>query len=379
MNLDNERTFHLRNRSNGAPVVVITGASAGIGRAVAQVFARQSWRVALLARDADRLAEAQRDIESAGGQALTVPVDVADAGAVFAAADHVAAKWGGIDVWVNNAMVTVYSPVHQMSPEEFRRVTEVTYLGQVNGTLAALRHMRPHDAGTIVQIGSALAYRSIPLQSAYCAAKSAVRGFTDSLRSELIHEGSAIRLTMVQLPAVNTPQFDWARSRLPRKLQPVPPIHQPEPVADAIYQAALEAPREFWVGTSSMEAILGQAVAPEWLDHMMAESAWKGQMTDDPATSDRPDNLFEPVAGSFDAHGRFDDRSRTQVVSASSGMVRLGILFTALGLGAGALLGAGMLGRYSARRQSRPAPGLGRGPSRIGAFDGRRRPEPRLG
>lgn len=349
MNNPAGREHRSTSARRAAPVVVVSGASAGIGRAVARAFAEHGWRVALLARSEERLAAARREIERAGGQALAIPTDVADARAVFSAADRVAAEWGGIDVWVNNAMVTMYAPVHRTSPEEFRRVTEVTYLGQVHGTLAALRHMRPRNSGTIVQIGSALAYRSIPLQSAYCAAKSAVRGFTDSLRSELIREGSAIRLTMVQLPAVNTPQFDWARSRLPRRLQPVPPIHQPEPVAEAVYQAAQEAPRELWVGSPTMQAIVGQMLAPGWLDHMMARKAWDGQMTDEPAEADRFDNLFSPVPGEFGAHGRFDDRSRSRVVSASSGTVRLGLLLTALGLGAGALLGAGMAGRNSVR------------------------------
>jgi short-subunit dehydrogenase len=326
-------------------VVAITGASAGIGRALAAVFGARGWNVALLSRNRERLLEAQREIERLGGRALVLPLDVADAQAVSSAADRIMTEWGAIDVWVNNAMATIYAPVHQVSADEFKRVTDVTYLGTVHGTLAALRHMREQNAGTIVQVGSALAYRSIPLQSAYCAAKSAVRGFTDSLRSELIHEGSAIRLTMVQLPAVNTPQFDWARSRLSRKLQPVPPIHQPEPVAEAIYRAARDAPRELWVGTPAIKAILGQMVAPGWLDHMMADQAWNGQMTDEPASLERSDNLLESPAGDSGPHGRFDDRSRTHVMSASSGTVRLGLLLTTLGIGVGALIGTGLAAR----------------------------------
>ena len=270
-------------RSNGerraAPAVVITGASAGIGRATALAFAQRGWSVGLIARGRERLESAAQAVERAGGRAVVLQADVADAEAVEEAAAHASASFGGIDVWVNNAMATIYSPIAGLSPAEVKRVTEVTYLGQVHGTLAALRHMRPRERGTIVQVGSALAYRSIPLQSAYCAAKAAVRGFTDSLRSELLHEGSAIRLTMVQLPAVDTPQFDWARSRLPRRLQPVPPIHAPEPVAEAIVRAALEAPRELWVGGPTVQAILGTMAAPGLLDGMMARRAWDGQMT----------------------------------------------------------------------------------------------------
>jgi NAD(P)-dependent dehydrogenase (short-subunit alcohol dehydrogenase family) len=230
------------------PVAVVTGASAGIGRAVALAFAREGACVALIARGRDRLESAAREVEEAGGRALVLIADVADGEAVDKAAEEVMRAFGRIDIWVNNAMATIYSPVARIRAEEVRRVTEVTYLGQVHGTLAALRHMRPRKSGTIVQIGSALAYRSIPLQSAYCAAKAAVRGFTDALRSELIHERSGIRVTMVQLPAVDTPQFDWARSRMSRRLQPVPPIHAPEPVAEAILRASFEAPRELWVG-----------------------------------------------------------------------------------------------------------------------------------
>ena len=241
--------------------VVITGASAGVGRASAIAFAQKGWNVALIARGKEGLEGARRDVEAAGGHALVLPLDVADADAVFAAADQVVARWGRIDVWINDAMVTIFAPVKEITPEEFRRVTEVTYLGQVHGTMAALKHMRPRNQGTIVQVGSALSYRAIPLQSAYCGAKFAIRGFTDSLRSELEHEQSRIRLTMVQLPAVNTPQFDWARSRMPRKLQPVPPIYQPEAIASEIVRAALEAPRELWIGRSALKAIFGGDVA----------------------------------------------------------------------------------------------------------------------
>jgi NAD(P)-dependent dehydrogenase (short-subunit alcohol dehydrogenase family) len=323
------------NPAGRRPVVVVTGASAGVGRAAAVAFARRGWRVALVARGLERLDGAARDVEAAGGEPFVLPADVADAEAVGAAADRVVARWGRIDVWVNNAMATVYAPISELAPEEVRRVTEVTYLGQVHGTLAALRHMRRHGRGTIVQVGSALSYRSIPLQSAYCAAKFAVRGFTDSLRSELQHEGSRIRVTMVQLPAVNTPQFDWAKSRMPRRLQPVPPIHAPEAAAEAIVRAAIEAPRELWVGGPTLQAILGTMAAPRFLDRMMARRAWDGQMTDEPARP-RGDNLFAPPAGDPGARGRFEARARPHAVAVSDLAARSTLAAAAIGLVAGA-------------------------------------------
>jgi NAD(P)-dependent dehydrogenase (short-subunit alcohol dehydrogenase family) len=326
-----------RAEAQRRPVVVITGASAGVGRAAAMAFARRGWSVALLARGRTGLEDVRREVEQAGGRALVIQADVAAPDAVVEAADRVVVAWGGIDVWVNNAMATVFAPVEEITPVEFKRVMEVTYLGQVYGTLAALRRMRRQGTGTIVQVGSALAYRSIPLQSAYCAAKAAVRGFTDSLRSELIHEGSRIRLTMVHLPAVNTPQFNWARSRLPRRLQPVPPIHDVQVAAEAIVQAAHEAPRELWVGSPTLQAILGTMVVPGLLDHLMAHSAWDGQMTDEPA-SPRPDNLFEPVEGGARLDGRFASVARPHAMTASASMVRAVTGLAALGLVA-ALLG----------------------------------------
>jgi NAD(P)-dependent dehydrogenase (short-subunit alcohol dehydrogenase family) len=320
------------------PVVVITGASAGIGRAAAAAFGQRGWSVALLARGHKGLEDAKREVEQAGGRALVLSVDVADSDAVVAAGDQVADAWGGIDVWVNNAMATVFAPAEEITPAEFNRVTEVTYLGQVHGTLTALKHMRRQGAGTIVQVGSTLAYRSIPLQSAYCAAKAAARGFTDSLRSELIHESSPIRLTMVHLPAVNTPQFDWARSRLPRRLQPVPPIHDPEVAAEAIVRAACEAPRELWVGGPTIKAILGTMAAPGLLDHLMARRAWDGQMTHEPAVR-RPDNLFEAAEDKARLGGRFAPVSRSRAITASASLVRglagavvLGAFAASLGL-----------------------------------------------
>lgn len=295
--------------------VVVTGASAGVGRATAIAFAQNGWNVALIARGEEGLESARRDVEAAGGHALVLPLDVSDADAVFGAADRVVAEWGNIDVWVNDAMVTIFAPVKDIKPEEFRRVTEVTYLGQVHGTMAALKHMRPRNQGTIVQVGSALSYRAIPLQSAYCGAKFAIRGFTDALRSELKHERSRVRLTMVQLPAVNTPQFDWARSRMPRKLQPVPPIYQPEAIAREIVRAAQEAPRELWIGTSALKAIFGTMLLPLLGDRILANEGYSGQMTKELAATDRPDNLFEPVTSDPGAHGRFDQSARRDVMA----------------------------------------------------------------
>jgi NAD(P)-dependent dehydrogenase (short-subunit alcohol dehydrogenase family) len=334
------------------PVAVVTGASAGIGRAVALAFAREGACVALIARGRDRLESAAREVEEAGGRALVLIADVADGEAVDKAAEEVMRAFGRIDIWVNNAMATIYSPVARIRAEEVRRVTEVTYLGQVHGTLAALRHMRPRKSGTIVQIGSALAYRSIPLQSAYCAAKAAVRGFTDALRSELIHERSGIRVTMVQLPAVDTPQFDWARSRMSRRLQPVPPIHAPEPVAEAILRASFEAPRELWVGAPTAQAILGTFLMPETMDRMMARQAWPGQMTDE-AARPHADNLFEAPPGDPGARGRFGARSRKRVTAYSEATARGLVGFAILGAAAGvAALGAYLGSRRAGPRQA---------------------------
>jgi NAD(P)-dependent dehydrogenase (short-subunit alcohol dehydrogenase family) len=305
--------------------VVITGASAGVGRAIAREFARRGWSVCGLARDAERLAAMSEEVRRCGTRALALPVDVADSDAVFAAADRVIDAWGHIDVWVNCAMVTVYGPVRDMTEQEYRRVMEVTYLGCVHGTLAALRHMRRQRAGTIVQVGSALAYRAIPLQSAYCAAKFATRGFTDSLRSELIAEASPIRLTMVHLPAVNTPQFDWARNHMPLKPRPVGPVFQPEPIARAIFDAAQRAPRELWIGRPTILAILANMIAPGLLDRVLARTAVRGQMSREPARSDRPGNLVASVPGDFEAHGRFDAGAHVTTVAARPSLVRVAI------------------------------------------------------
>ncbi len=333
------------------PTVVVSGASAGVGRAVAQEFARHGWNVGLIARGEVGLAGTIRDVERLGGRPIAFAADVADPQAVQEVADAVTRTCGGIDVWVNNAMVTVYAPVQETSPEEFRRVTEVTYLGQVHGTLAALKHMVPADRGTIVHIGSALAYRSIPLQATYCAAKAAVRGFVDSLRSELLHDHSKVRLTMVQLPAVNTPQFDWARSRLPRKLEPVPPIYQPEAIARHVFRAAHDAPRELWIGGPAWKAILGNMLIPGWIDGYLARHGYRGEMTNVRAQANRPDNLYEPVDTDPGAHGRFDSRATSHVAAADPRWLKFGIA-AALGLAAGTMLFATEAhGREEGRRR----------------------------
>jgi NAD(P)-dependent dehydrogenase (short-subunit alcohol dehydrogenase family) len=293
-------------------VAVITGAGAGIGRATAAEFARNGFDVALLSRDPGRLAEAAAELRCFGARAIAIPTDVADAAAVDAAAEQVERELGPIDAWVNVAMATVFAPVHKLTAEEFQRGTAVTYLGQVHGTMAALRHMRPRNRGSIVCVGSALAYRSVPLQSIYCGAKFAIRGFLDSLRSELIHDRIAITLTEVDLPAVNTPQFDWARNKMGRKAQPVPPVFQPEVAARAIYFGAVHPRRQIWVGFPTVKAILANRVAPGLIDRFLAKSGYSGQLTDEPCDPEAPGNLFDPVKGSYSAHGRFDDRARTK-------------------------------------------------------------------
>ena len=295
-------------------VVVITGGSAGLGRATAQAFARRGALIGLLARGQDRLDKARADVEALGGEALAIPTDVAQSEQVEAAADAVENKFGPIDVWINNAMTTVFSPFHDITAAEYKRATEVTYLGAVYGTMAALQHMRRRDRGVIVQVGSALAYRSIPLQAPYCGAKHAIRGFTDSLRSELIHNRSKIHITMVQMPALNTPQFSWCKTRLPRHPQPVPPIFQPEVGAEAIVWAAHHRRREVLVGGPTIEAVEGNTVAPGLLDRYLARNSYEAQQSDQPIDSERPNNLFEPVPGDFGAHGIFDKRARTSSV-----------------------------------------------------------------
>ncbi|HEY6695896.1 MAG TPA: SDR family oxidoreductase [Solirubrobacteraceae bacterium] len=292
--------------------VVVTGASAGVGRAAATAFGAQGDRVALIARGQEGLEGAARDVERAGGRALILPCDVTDAAAVDAAADRAEAELGPIDVWVNDAMAAVLAFVHETDPADFRRVTEVTYLGCVHGTMAALARMRPRDRGVIVQVGSALSYRAIPLQASYCGAKFAIRGFTDALRTELMHEGSGVRVTMVQLPGLNTPQFTWVRTTLRRQPQPVPPIYQPELAADAIVTAAANPRRELWLGVNTAITIIGNHIAPRLADRYLAKTNVKAQQTDEPLDPSRPDYLHEPldVSGDRGAHGPFDARAK---------------------------------------------------------------------
>jgi NAD(P)-dependent dehydrogenase (short-subunit alcohol dehydrogenase family) len=303
---------------DASSVVVITGASSGVGRATARAFGARRARIGLLARGRDGLEAARAEVEEAGGAALVLPTDVADDAAVDAAAAAVEREYGPIDVWVNNAMVSVYSPVAELEADEVRRVTETTYLGTVHGTLAALRRMLPRDRGVIVQVGSALAYRAIPLQAAYCGAKHAIQGFTESLRIELLHDQSAVRVTMVQLPALNTPHFSVVKSRLPRHPQPVPPIYQPELAAQAILFAADEADRrELWVGGSTVRTLLADKVVPGLLDRYLARTGYQAQQSDARADPARPDNLWEPVPGDRGIHGVFDDQARAESVQFS--------------------------------------------------------------
>lgn len=292
------------------PVVVVTGGSAGIGRATVEEFARRGWDVGIIARDATRLEAASRAVRNLGRRACTVSADVADAEQLELAAQHIETTLGPIDCWINNAMATVFAPVSQLSAAEFLRGTQVTYLGQVHGTMVALKRMRRRDSGTIVNVGSALSYRAIPLQSVYCGAKYAVRGFTDALRSELLHDALNVHLTMVHLPAHNTPQFEWALNKMLRRPQPVPPIFQPEVAARAIYFAATHRRREVWVGWPTIKAILANKIAPGLLDRYLARDGYTGQLSAQRTPADSPNNLFNPVDGDFGAHGRFDARAR---------------------------------------------------------------------
>ena len=328
------------------PVVMITGASAGVGRATAIRFAQQGAAIGLIARGRAGLEGAAAEVEAAGGRALAFELDVADADAVERAAADLETAFGPIDVWVNNAMASVFSPVREMTAAEFKRVTEVTYLGVVNGTLSALRRMLPRDRGTIVQVGSALAYRGIPLQAAYCAAKHAIQGFCDSLRSELLHDRSGVQLTMVQMPALNTPQFDWVKSRLPRRAQPVPPVFQPEVAADAIVFAAAHPRREFYVAMPTVEAIVGNKMVPGLGDRYLASSGYDSQQTSEPEDPNRRDNLWTPVDDDrdFGAHGRFDSIARTTSWEEKAAHHRAVV--------AGTLLAVGGLAALWARRRA---------------------------
>jgi short-subunit dehydrogenase len=318
--------------------VAVTGASSGVGRAIVRAAAAKGARVGLIARGLDGLSATAREVNELGGESLVCALDLADARAVDDAAERIAGRFGGIDVWVNNAMVSVFSPVSEMFAEEYRRVMEVNYLGTVHGTLAALTHMRRAGRGVIVQIGSALAYRSIPLQSAYCASKAAIRGFTDSLRSELVHEKSPIKVTTLELPAVNTPQFQVVRNRLGKHARPVGTIYQPEVIAEAFLYAVEHPAREFWLGFSTIKAIVGQLFIPGALDRYLARVAWNAQTTA-ALPAPRKDNLDSPLPGDHGAHGIFDAEARRSSVE-----VWLRTHPRAVSLGAVALLVGGLAG-----------------------------------
>ena len=291
-------------------IALVTGASAGVGRAAVRRLAADGYNVALVARGREALEGARSDVERLGRRALVLPADVADESQVEEAAERVEQTLGPIDLWVNNAMTTVFAPFMEIEPEEFKRVTEVTYLGAVWGTRAALKRMMPRDRGSIVFVGSALAYRGIPLQSAYCGSKHAIKGFFESVRTELLHEGSHVKLSIVELPAINTPQFDHCRTRMPKQPQPVPPIYQPEVAADAIAWVARSGERELYVGAPTWKTIWGERVAPGIGDRYLAKNGVSSQMADQPVIGDRPDNLFAPVEGDRGAHGRFEEGTR---------------------------------------------------------------------
>lgn len=317
--------------------MVVTGASAGVGRAAAREFAGAGAKVALLARGRDGLEGARQDVEALGGEALVLPVDVSNAEAVDLAASAIEEKMGPIDIWVNNAMESVFAPFREIAPEEFKRVTEVTYLGQVYGTMAALKRMLPRNRGTIILVGSALAYRGIPLQSAYCGSKHGIEGFFESLRCELIHDKSKIVLTMIQLPAMNTPQFGWVKTRLPNNPKPMGKIYQPEVAARAIAYAALHNRRSLYVGLPTFESIIGNKIAPGLLDHKLARSGYGGQQTGEPASAERKatSNLWEPVPGDHGPHGTFGKKAHKRSLLLWISMHRKATLGVALALALG--------------------------------------------
>lgn len=292
-------------------VIVVTGAAAGVGRAIAREFGIEKAKIGLIARSHESLEVAKREIESLGGQALVLPLDVSNSVEIEKAAQQVEDTFGPIDVWINDAMVSVFSPVEEMLPDEFKRVTEVTYLGYVYGTLAALKRMRPRNHGIIIQIGSALGYRSIPLQSAYCASKHAITGFTESLRTELLHQRSQVKVCLVNLPAINTPQFNWVRSRLPRHPKPVPPIYQPEMIARAVRHISLHPRRRLDIAFSTLKAITAEKIAPAVADRYLAQYGYSAQQTEEPVPSDHKDNLWKALPGDYGAHGIFDSQARS--------------------------------------------------------------------
>ena len=326
--------------------VIVTGASAGLGRAIAHEFGKKGARVGLISRDREALDATANEVRELGGTAATYGADVSDAQAVEAAAAYFEDQLGPIDVWVNNAMISVFSPTKEMEAAEYRRVTEVNYLGYVHGTLAALKRMLPRNRGRIIQVGSALAYRSIPLQSAYCATKHAIVGFTDSLRCELIHDKSEVKVSVVHMPAMNTPQFTWVKSRMPNLPQPVPPIYEPKVGAQVVVHAATTASprREYWVGGSTVKAILTQRVFPGLLDSYLGKTGYKAQQLETPDSPDRPDNVYQPVSTEFGARGPFDERSRPFSLEAEISKHRGWFVF-----GCG-LLGAAILARRFAAR-----------------------------
>ncbi len=308
---------------SNAFVAVITGGTAGVGRSTATHFAASGYDVAVIARGDEGLRQTVRELRDYGGLVLGISADVADARAMDEAAQRIESELGPIGIWVNCAMTTVLGPMEELSADEFQRVTDVTYLGTVNGTRAALRYMQPRNSGTIVQVGSALAWRSIPLQSAYCGAKAAIRGFTDSLRCELLHQKSHIRVSMVQLPAVNTPQFNWARNKFSQRMQPIPPIYQPEVAARAIFDVAIarRPPRELWLGKNTVISIVGNMFFPGVLDRWLARQTWEEQLGDESEPGKREDYLYRPLTTGHRAHGRFDNQAVRKAVAVDSGVV----------------------------------------------------------
>jgi NADP-dependent 3-hydroxy acid dehydrogenase YdfG len=330
-------------------VVAVTGASAGLGRAIAHAYAKRGAKVGLMARNPEALAAAKQECENLGGQAIFILTDVSDAEAVERAATQIEQELGLIDIWVNDAMVSVFSPVKEMEASDYKRVTDVLYLGFVHGTLSALRRMLPRDRGTIIQIGSALAYRSIPLQSAYCACKHAINGFTDSLRCELIHDGSNVKVTAVHMPAMNTTQFDWVKNRMPDDTQPVPPIFEPEISAEVVVAAGLakRPRREYWVGSPTVAAIIGQKFIPGLLDIYLGKTGYKSQqIQNEPRDPEALNNLYEYVPGIHSARGKFDDRSKR-----TSAEVYVSLHREWFALGALALVGIGTA-LFAARRRA---------------------------
>ena len=336
--------------SRTAETVVVTGGTAGVGRATVREFARNGANVAILARGEDRLKATQREVEELGGKALAIPVDVADSKAVEEAAERIERELGEIDIWVNNAFAGIFARFLDVTPEEYERVTAVTYLGQVNGTRAALKRMVPRNRGSVVLVGSALAYRGIPLQSAYCGAKHATQGLLDSVRTELIHDAPGVHISMVQLPGLNTPQFEWIRAKMKGKPRPIGAVFQPEVAARGIYFAAHGNRKEVFVGYPTAQSIWGDKIGSAWLDDYLAKVGFKGQQADEPVSPDRTDNLFDPVPGDFAAHGRFDSEARADSPELWASMHKKQIGLAALGtvaVAAAAGVGFMLAGRQS--------------------------------